>query len=52
MYEDMKNTRERSSSPPSRREAEAKHKHIDRMQHEVYHNIENNKAERQRRERT
>lgn len=52
MCEEMKNTRERNSSPPSRREAEAEYKHTNRMQHELYHNTEDNRAERQKRERT
>jgi hypothetical protein len=35
MYDEEEDTRERSSSPPSRREAKAERKHINRMQHGV-----------------
>ena len=51
MYDEEEDTRERSRSPPSRREAEAERKHVNRMQHRVNPNSEEDRAERQRRER-
>jgi hypothetical protein len=51
MYDEEEDTRERSRSPPSRREAEAERKHINRMQHGVNPNSEEGRAERQRKER-
>ena len=51
MYDEEEDTRERSRSPPSRREAEAERKHINRMQHGVNPNSEEGRTERQRRER-
>src|ERR1700737_913078 len=51
MYDEEEDTRERSRSPPSRREAEAERRHINRMQHGVNPNSEEGRAERQRKER-
>ena len=48
MYDKEEDNRERSRLPPSRREAEAKCKHINRMQHGVNPNSEEIRAERQK----
>ena len=51
MYDEEEDTKERSCSPPSRREAKAERRHINCMQHGVNPNSEEEGAERQRRER-
>ena len=51
MYDEEVDIREQSCSLPSRREAEAECKHINRMQHGVNPNIEEGRAKRQRKER-
>ena len=51
MYDEEEDIRERSRSPPSRREAEAERKHINRMQHGVNPNSEEGRTERQSIER-
>jgi hypothetical protein len=51
MYDKEEDTRERSRSPPSRREAEAEHKQINRMQHGVNPNSEEGRAERQKKKK-
>ena len=51
MYNEEEDTRKQSRSPPSRREAEAKCRNINLMQHGVNPNIKEERVKRQRRER-
>lgn len=52
MYNEEEDIREWSSLSPSRREAEAECKHINCMQHAMNPNTKEDRAERQRRERS